>query len=145
MSLNATSWQWSFPGASPSSSTDENPSSVCYSTPGNYSVVLLVSNASGSDSLRMINFIQVNPNPATPSFSQTGDTLMASPAAAYQWYFNGVLISGATSQRFIATLSGNYSVEITDGKGCTAISPVRYVALVGIEETQSQIILFTLS
>ena len=141
MSLNATSWQWSFPGASPSSSTDENPSSVCYSTPGNYSVVLLVSNASGSDSLRMINFIQVNPNPATPSFSQTGDTLMASPAAAYQWYFNGVPISGATSQRFIATLSGNYSVEITDGKGCTAISPVRYVALVGIEETQSQIIL----
>ncbi|HRH64862.1 MAG TPA: PKD domain-containing protein, partial [Bacteroidia bacterium] len=137
MSLNATGWQWSFPGASPSSSTAESPAGICYSTPGNYSVTLIVSNAAGTDTLRMINFIQVNANPPTPSFSQNGDTLTSSIATFYQWYFNGIPISGATSQQFVATLSGNYTVSITDGKGCVSTAPPRYVSLVGIDEVDT--------
>lgn len=90
----------------------------------------------------MVNFIQVNANPAAPSFSQNGDTLTSSPASAYQWYFNGVPISGATSQQFVATLSGNYSVSITDGKGCSSTSPSRYVALVGIDELNAPVLFY---
>jgi len=43
------SWQWDFPGGTPSSSTSQNPS-VVYNAAGTYDVTLTVTNASGSDS-----------------------------------------------------------------------------------------------
>lgn len=44
-----TDWNWSFPGGTPSSSTDANPT-ITYNTAGVYDVTLTVSNSSGSDS-----------------------------------------------------------------------------------------------
>src|SRR3954469_22782749 len=44
-----TSWSWSFPGATPSTSNVKNPPNICYNTPGTYDVKLVVSNSSGSD------------------------------------------------------------------------------------------------
>jgi PKD repeat protein len=43
---SATSWSWSFPGGTPSSSTSQNPT-VTYNTPGTYPVTLTVTNACG--------------------------------------------------------------------------------------------------
>jgi len=49
-SLNSpTSWSWTFNGATPSSSSTQSPSNVCYNSPGTYAATLVVSNASGSD------------------------------------------------------------------------------------------------
>ena len=49
LSLNTpTSWNWTFTGGTPASSTLQNPS-VTYNTPGTYSVTLVATNASGSD------------------------------------------------------------------------------------------------
>ncbi len=50
VSYNAatTSWEWSFPGGTPSSSTDQNPL-IKYNTAGTYSASLKVSNGNGSD------------------------------------------------------------------------------------------------
>lgn len=53
-----TSWSWSFPGGTPSTSTSQNPT-ITYSTPGVYSVTLTASNASGSDAFTRTNFVQV--------------------------------------------------------------------------------------
>ena len=39
-------WQWSFPGGTPSTSTERNPT-VVYQTPGTYDVTLTVTNANG--------------------------------------------------------------------------------------------------
>ena len=36
----------------------------------------------------------------------------------YQWYHNGVLIIGATSDSYLATAGGEYIVQITDIEGC---------------------------
>ena len=47
--LSPTSWSWSFPGGTPSSSTAQNPV-VTYNTPGTYSVTLVASNANGAGS-----------------------------------------------------------------------------------------------
>ncbi|GIV35171.1 MAG: hypothetical protein KatS3mg031_2706 [Chitinophagales bacterium] len=55
---NPTSWQWSFPGAIPSSSTQQNPT-VTYNTPGSYSVTLTTTNAFGSDTETKTNYITV--------------------------------------------------------------------------------------
>ena len=119
LSLNATSYQWSFPGASPNASTDQNPTNICYNTPGTYSVSLIVSNAAGSDTLTLNNFITVYTYPAPQGITQNGDTLFANPGAVgYQWYFSGNLIPGATDYYYVAGQGGDYNVVATDIHGC---------------------------
>ena len=53
-----TSWNWTFPGGSPSSSTQQNPT-VNYSTPGRYDVELIVSNSFGSDTIFVDDYVTV--------------------------------------------------------------------------------------
>jgi len=43
-------------------------------------------------------------------------------AEAYQWYLNGVEIDGATLQTYTAVSTGTYTVKVTSGGGCSAIS-----------------------
>lgn len=59
-----------------------------------------------------------NPGPAMPVITASSTTLTATSAATYQWYVNGTLISGATSQTYTPVKSGKYIVRITDSKGC---------------------------
>ena len=51
-------WQWYFPGGTPSTSTDLNPT-ICYSTSGSYNVSLIAYNTNGSDSVYTSNYIEV--------------------------------------------------------------------------------------
>lgn len=55
---NPSTWQWSFPGASPSTSTQQNPS-VTYINPGWYNVSLTVSDASNSEMETKSGYIYV--------------------------------------------------------------------------------------
>jgi PKD repeat protein/beta-lactamase superfamily II metal-dependent hydrolase len=55
---NPTSWSWSFPGGTPSTSTAQNPT-VTYNTAGAYNVSLTASNAAGSDDEVKTNYITV--------------------------------------------------------------------------------------
>ena len=129
LSQNAVSYQWSFPGASPASSTDVNPQNICYANPGNFDVQLIATNASGSDTLLLSNYITVYPSPAPQSITQSGDTLFAiAGAVSYQWYFNGNLIPGATDYFYIASASGDYNVIATDGNGCEVEAAIFSVA-----------------
>jgi len=61
-----TSWQWSFPGGTPSSSTTQNPANICYNTAGIYDVELIATNAFGSDTLIKTAYIQVDSCPLPP-------------------------------------------------------------------------------
>ncbi len=80
-----TSWNWTFTGGSPSSSTSQNPTSICYSTAGTYQVSLTATNSDGSDTeiktahitvntclgvedLSFINSLSIYPNPNTGNF-----------------------------------------------------------------------------
>ena len=56
---NPTSWDWSFPGGTPSSSTTQNPV-ITYNTPGTYSVTLVAANGDGNDTETKTNYITVN-------------------------------------------------------------------------------------
>ncbi|HUM47731.1 MAG TPA: T9SS type A sorting domain-containing protein [Chitinophagales bacterium] len=119
LSSNATSWEWFFPGATPSSSTVEDPSSICYNDPGTYDVTLIVGNSNESDTITLLNFISASPPPSTPALTQSSDTLFSTQGyATYQWYFEGTLINGATSYFYVASQNGNYSVVVTSNKGC---------------------------
>lgn len=58
-SVNATSYQWNFPGGTPSTSTATNPT-VVYNTAGTYSVELIAMNGAGNDTLLRTNYIVVD-------------------------------------------------------------------------------------
>ncbi len=119
LSTNATTYQWNFAGATPSTSTDTNPTNICYNTPGGYDVQLIATNANGSDTLLLSNYIIVYPYPPPQGISQNGDTLYANAGAvSYQWYYNSTLITGATNYFYVAQASGDYNVVATDGNGC---------------------------
>ncbi len=119
LSFNANSYQWNFPGAVPDTSTAANPTNICYANPGTYDVQLIASNANGSDTLLLTNYIIVYPFPPPQSITQSGDTLFAiAGATTYQWYFNTNLINGATDYFYVASSSGDYNVVATDGNGC---------------------------
>ncbi len=119
LSINATSYLWNFSGATPSTSTDVDPTGICYNTPGTYDVELIVSNTNSSDTLFLANYITVYPSPPPQGIMQVGDTLFANQGAvSYQWYYNGVIISGATDYFYVAPNGGDYNVVATDGNGC---------------------------
>lgn len=53
-------WQWFFEGATPTSSTVQNPSGIVYPMPGTYDVELIIESNMGIDTLRRENYIVVS-------------------------------------------------------------------------------------
>jgi len=62
------------------------------------------------------------------------DTLTTIAGVSYQWYLDGLIIPGATSQTFIATTTGNYFVEVTFANGCVGTSADTFVSFVGLDD-----------
>ncbi len=56
---NITSWNWSFPGGNPSTSTQQNPQNIMYDTPGTYPVTLTVSDGTHSSTETKTAYITV--------------------------------------------------------------------------------------
>jgi hypothetical protein len=117
-SLNTTSISWGFPGASPASG-NTSPISVTFATPGAYTTTLTSTNAFGSaTSTTTINVIAT----PVPLITAVGNDLTTtSTFSTYQWYHNGVLIPGATSQVYTITAGGDYYCEVTTS-GCVGVS-----------------------
>ncbi len=61
-------------------------------------------------------------SPASPTITLNGNTLTSGLGNTYQWYLDGNIITGATSQSYTPLQNGNYTVTITDGNGCSATS-----------------------
>ncbi|MDD3875087.1 MAG: PKD domain-containing protein [Bacteroidales bacterium] len=54
-----SSWNWTFTGGSPASSTDQNPTGISYAAAGTYTVSLTVSNNFGTDTHTKTDYINV--------------------------------------------------------------------------------------
>lgn len=74
-----TSWNWTFPGGNPSSSTQQNPL-VFYNTPGTFPVTLEVTNAIGNNIVTYNNYITVSSSPV--SAPSTSGASVCAPATA---------------------------------------------------------------
>jgi hypothetical protein len=80
--------------------------------------------------------VVVNPLPTQPVISVNGSGLESTVGSSYQWYLNGNSIEGETNQTYLPTQAGDYTVEISDGNGCSSISEPYNWITVGIAELE---------
>ncbi|MEO7047664.1 MAG: DUF2341 domain-containing protein, partial [Ferruginibacter sp.] len=125
-SLDATGYQWNKDGIPMVGVTNQTYTAT---TSGDYTVT--VTNAKGCQSTSLKTTVTVHPLPGIPTITAGGSTtfcsgvnvtLTSSYATSFQWYQNGTLITGATSQSYVATTTGNYTVTVGDGFQCKATS-----------------------
>lgn len=110
----------------------ETTQNILVSDSGSYSVT--VTDTNGCSTTSAVAVIIVNPLQPTPAIIQNNDTLSSSAASGNQWYLNGFIITGATSQYYAVTENGSYSVIVTDTLfGCFAASDLINVENVSIE------------
>lgn len=136
LSLNNPSiWSWNFTGATPSVSTLQNPSGICYNSYGNFDVQLIACNSFGCDTLLMSNFINEYQLPATPQLSVSNDTIYCNtPNVNYAWFnVNNTNQILATTNYFVPNINGNYYVIITDSLQCSVPSTVVPISI-GLED-----------
>ncbi|MEI7801408.1 MAG: PKD domain-containing protein [Bacteroidota bacterium] len=124
-----TTWDWSFVGGNPSTSTDQDPGSVCYNTPGTYTVTLNVSNASGSNSssqtVTVFNLPNANAGNDTAICDGSSIGLLASGGTTYSWSpTTGLSVSTGATPVATPTTSTTYTLTVTDANGCTATDDV---------------------
>lgn len=95
-----------------------------------------VTDASGCYGASASLEVTVNDLPI-PNVIHLGNTLSTQPAfSSYQWMLNGNDIAGATSQTYIATQNGTYSVRVTDANGCSNTSNAVNVTASGLSEIE---------
>ena len=87
-----TTRMWYFPGGTPSTSTLASPS-VTYAAPGMYDIKLVVSNTVGSDSVSLVNYVDILTAPTSSvSLSVSSSTVCENDSVfASATYLNGGL------------------------------------------------------
>lgn len=120
-----TAWNWSFPGGSPSSSTQQNPT-VVYNTPGNFSATLTVTNVAGTDNTTQNNIVTVSEG-ATADFvtvvnGATVDfTNLSTNGDSFFWDFGDAQSSGQINPSHTYTSEGVFPVTLTVSNDCGAV------------------------
>ncbi len=128
MATGAVTYTWS-----PAGTLNASSGSTVYATPTtNVTYTVTGTDGSGCTGTSTIT-VNYNTSPATPVVTSAGNVLSTTATAtSYQWYFNGSIIPGATSQNYTATASGNYIVMVTNGSGCSASSASYPFTITGI-------------
>jgi PKD repeat protein len=129
-----TSWNWTFEGGTPPTSTDQNPT-VVYNTAGVYDVTLDIADGSYSSTLLKENYINVSTAVAqatTPTgetdvcagTQQEYTTMSIAGATSYDWVVDpadaGTIIGNDAIGTFDAdnTWTGNYIVKVRATNSC---------------------------
>ena len=133
MSTGATSWQWTFNGGIPSTSTDQNPTNICFGTDSTYTIELIASNANGSDTIT--STITVHPTPIVNAGSDVsiklGETTLLNATGTngnYAWTPPTWLtcpLCPTTNSSPEETIT--YTVTVVDSNGCSASDQVTVI------------------
>lgn len=115
------------PAGLPSYNWNTGDTTACIETADAGPYYVTVSEANGCTVVsNQVTVSVYSPLPVT--ISVNGDTLTSYSAVTYQWYLNGAPIAGATSQTYIASTGGTYTVEVTDTNGCAETSAPEVVS-----------------
>jgi len=112
-----TSYSWSFAGGTPATSTLANPTNITYATAGLYQVSLTVSNATGSDTRTIVQYINVGGVPSAWIKQNSGFTTASRGISSISIVNPYVAWAGATDgsgsaanvQEFTRTVNGGAS------------------------------------
>ncbi len=133
-SSSATGDQWYLGGSPIGGATNQ---SYVATASGDYTVTVTSLSCTSSPSTPPTT-VTVNSIPSTPTITPGGPTtfcaggsvtLTSSSATGNQWYLNGNPIGGATSQTYVATASGSYTVVVT-ASGCASAGSAATVVTV---------------
>ena len=103
--------------------------SIIVKSSGRYSVIN--TNSSGCTAISLNTIVTANALPTIPTISNSrpltftsGDStrLNASSAYAYQWFVNGLQMSGSTDSSILVKSAGTYTVRATNSSVCSSIS-----------------------
>jgi PKD repeat protein len=141
-SNNVVGYKWLFPGGTPATSTDVNPS-VVYQTAGVYDVFLIASNGTGSDTFKRTSFIRVNGSPIskfdiTRAPNSTTATFLNRTlgATSYKWDFgDGTSSTEATPQHTYRS-TGIFVVCLTALNACGLTSSCDTLTLLSLPSAQ---------
>jgi PKD repeat protein len=122
------SWNWSFPGGSPSTASIANPV-VTYAQPGTYAVSLTVSDGTNLSSFQDTAYITVETMPATPGAIQGNAapcpnavetySVANDPSAYYSWTFPATWLGMSTTNSISLTLDNTPGIlSVTAGNSC---------------------------
>ncbi len=123
-----TTYQWSFQGATPSTSTAQHPNNITYNSSGSFAVKVLIITPCGKDSVIKNAYINVggslsastSSTPATCGNADGTATAQGSGGNAnYTYYWS----NGSTTSSTSGLASGIYSVTVNDGT-CPATTTV---------------------
>jgi parallel beta-helix repeat protein len=138
-----TSWKWAFGDGT--NSTVENPVHT-YSTQGNYTVALAVSNAAGNNTVTKTGYITVGTTSSKPVVSFWGsptsgnaplnvtfkDNSTGSPTA-WNWSFGDGTLSTVQNPKHTYSAAGNYTVKLTatNAAGNATLTKSNYIKVAG--------------
>lgn len=134
-SANATGWAWQFPGGTPATSTQQNPT-VTYATAGTHTVTLVASNPAGNHTASKPGFITVNPLP-TAAFSTAVNGAAVTfantsqHATEYIWNFGDGQSSTLQSPTHTYTSNGTYTITLTAKNACGIAAITQQVVIAG--------------
>jgi gliding motility-associated-like protein len=130
-SSTGSSFNWTFPGGTPSTSIDQNPIGVAFNNFGMQTVQLTVSNSCGQSASTTAQ-IQVD-QPVLPTISASGPTtlcqgetldLSTTAAGTLQWRLDGADLTGETNATYTLSAAGSYTVVANNGVCTEESSPV---------------------
>lgn len=130
-----TSYQWSFPGGNPDSSSSANPV-VCYNEEGLYDVQLIVTNQYGSDTIVKYSEVNVSFNPSafvcpdTAMYFGSSYNMFAGGGITYFWTpYLGLDTNASPTPVASPLVTTIYTVTITDAGGCIVKRQVKVTIL----------------
>jgi PKD repeat protein len=140
---NPNSWDWTFEGGNPSSSTDQNPT-VVYETAGTYEVTLTASNVFGENTITETSYITVLTTPvASFDYDDEGGTVTfdntTTGSTSWQWDFGDGESSTEENPIHNYTATGEYNVVLiaTNECGSTTVEMTVQVIVTGIEDFEN--------
>ncbi len=130
-SSNTTTYNWTFEGGTPSSSSEQNPL-VTYSASGLYDVELIVSNTAGSDTINFQEFITVQPDAsadftANVNLGAVDFTNQSVDADNYSWFFGDGGTSNEVDPTHVYNEDGTYEVLLIASNACGSDSVIQLI------------------
>lgn len=129
----ALSYTWDIPAGWTGSSSSDTITLTVGTSGGVISV-----RANGTCDTGQAQTLNVSMASLAVAISVNGDTLStALPYSTYQWYRNDTLLPGATNAMHVAVANGTYTVDVTDGSGCSGISAPYTITNVQVHDMTS--------